>query len=190
MSGLVGTKWVANGWVVTGWVAVGWVITGGSLLVLSTAIAWIWWQQRGKRALDDGESREFSISRYQPMEFLLSGEDFAFLASQPGYRPDIGARWKRERRRIFRLYLKEMKQDFRQLHAEARVMAASAGSESAELLGILMRQQITFWRAMAGLELRLALQAVGIGRVDVRPLFELLRAAQADLSRFTAPQAA
>ena len=53
MSGLVGTKWVANGWVVTGWVAVGWVITGGSLLVLSTAIAWIWWQQRGKRALDD-----------------------------------------------------------------------------------------------------------------------------------------
>jgi len=86
--------------------------------------------------------------------------------------------------------LDELKRDFRRLHAEARAMAANADAESAELVGILMRQQLTFWRAMAGLELRLALRAAGIGRVDVRPLIELLEPMRVDLARFSAPQAA
>ena len=175
----------------TGWVAAGWVVTVGSLAVLSTAIGRIWWQRRGKREVDDvGESSGFSISRYQPMEHLLSEEDFAFLESQPGYEPRIGARWKRERRRIFRLYLGELKRDFRQLHAENRVMAANAGAESAELVGILMRQQVAFWRAVAGLELRLALRAAGIGRVDVRPLLQLIEAMRVNVARFSEPRTA
>jgi len=159
-------------------------------VVLCAAIAWIWSQRRERQAGDFGESGGFSISRYQPMEYLLSGEDFAFLASQSGYRPEIGARWKRERRRIFRLYLDELKRDFQRLHAEARAMAANAGAESAEVVEILMRQQFAFWRATAGLELRLALRMVGIGKVDVRPLIGLLEAMRADLARFSAPQAA
>jgi len=173
------------------WVAIGWVVTVGSIVVLFTLIAWIWRQRQGKRAIGGlGESIGFSVSRYQPMEYLLSEEDFAFLASQPGYKPDIGARWKRERRRIFRLYLDELKRDFQRLHAEARVMAANADAESAELVGILMRQQVTFWRAMAGLEVRLVLRAAGIGKVNVRPLLELLEAMRADLARVSAPQTA
>ena len=175
----------------TGWLAVGWIVTAGSVVVLLALIAWIWSQRQEKRATSGfGESTGFSVSRYQPMEYLLSEEDFAFLASQPGYEPEIGARWKRERRRIFRLYLDELKRDFQRLHAEARVMAANADAESAELVGILMRQQVSFWRAMAGLELRLALRAAGIGKVNVRPLLELLEAMRADLARVRAPQAA
>ena len=174
----------------TVWVAGGWVVTVGSLVVLCATIAWFWSQRRGKQAGDCSESGGFSIARYQPMEHLLSGEDFAFLASQTGYQREIGARWKRERRRIFRLYLHELKRDFQRLHAEARVMAANAGAESAELVGILMRQQFAFWRALAGLKLRLALRAAGIGKVEVRPLIELLEAMRVDLARFSAPQAA
>ena len=174
----------------TFWVAAGWIVTVGSIVVLAAASAWFWWQHRRKRAGDSGESSGFSIARYQPMEYLLSGEDFAFLASQPGYEPEIGARWKRERRRIFSLYLDELKRDFQRLHAEARAMAANADAESADLVGILMRQQIAFWRALAGLEVRLALRAVGIGKVDVRPLMELLEAMRVDLARFSAPQEA
>jgi hypothetical protein len=183
--------WKMEETIMTGWMAVGWVVTAGSVAVLLALIAWIWSQRRGKRAIGGfGEFIGFSVSRYQPMEFLLSEEDFAFLASQPGYEPELGARWKRERRRIFRLYLDELKRDFQRLHAEARVMAANADAESAELVGILMRQQVTFWRAMAGLEVRLALRAAGIGKVNVRPLLELLEAMRADLARVSAPQAA
>jgi len=178
------------GWIVAGWAMAAWVITLGSFLILSATIARMWWQRRGKKPVGGRETRAFSIARYQPMEHLLSEQDFEFLASQRGYQPEIGARWRRERRRIFRLYLEELKQDFRQLHAEARGMAAHADAKSADLLGILMHQQITFWRAMAGLELRLALRAAGIGKVDVRPLLELLEAMRADLARVSAPQAA
>jgi len=175
----------------TAWVGISWAVTVGAILVLSATITWIWWQRRGKRATDDGgDSGAFSIRRYQPMEHLLSEDDFAFLSSQPGYTPEIGARWKRERRHILRLYLGEMRRDFQRLHTEARVMAANANAESAELVGTLMRQQITFWRGMAGLEVRLALRRAGIGRVDVRPLLELLEAMRADLARLNAPQAA
>ena len=175
----------------TAWVGISWAVTVGAILVLSATITWIWWQRREKRATDQrGDPSAFSIQRYQPMEQLLSEDDFAFLSSQPGYTTEIGARWKRERRYIFRLYLGEMRNDFLRLHAEARVMAANADAESAELVGALMRQQITFWRAMAGLELRLALRRAGIGKVDVRPLLELLEAMRADLARLNAPQAA
>jgi hypothetical protein len=173
------------------WVGISWAVTVGAILILSATITWIWWQRRGKRAADDGgDAGAFSIHRYQPMEHLLSEDDFAFLSSQPGYTPEIGARWKRERRHIFRLYLNDLRRDFLRLHAEARAMAANADAESAELVGTLMGQQITFWRAMAGLELRLALRSVGIGTVDVRPLLELLEAMRADLARLNAPQAA
>jgi hypothetical protein len=175
----------------TGWMATGWLVTVGSIVGLSAAIARMWWQRRANREIDDfGESSGFSMSRYQPMEHLLSDEDFVFLACQPGYEPKIGRRWKRERHRIFRLYLNELKHDFRQLHAEARVTAANADAESAELVGILLRQQVMFWRAMAGLELRLALRAAGIGKGNVRPLIELIEAMRTDLARFSAPQAA
>jgi hypothetical protein len=175
----------------TAWVGISWAVTVGALLVLSATIAWMWWQRREKRAIHNGgDSGAFSIHRYQPMEHLLSEDDFAFLSAQPGYTPEIGARWKRERRHIFRLYLNDLRRDFLRLHAEARAMAANADAESAELVGILMRQQVTFWRAMAGLELRLALRAAGIGKVNVRPLLELLEAMRADLARVGALEAA
>ena len=51
---------------------------------------------------------EFSLERYQPMGRLLGDEDLLFLKSQPGYRSELGSRWERERRRIFRLYLTEL----------------------------------------------------------------------------------
>jgi hypothetical protein len=175
----------------TGWVAASWVVTVGSIVVVSATIAGIWLRRRRNREADDfGESSGFSISRYQPMEHLLSEEDFAFLASQPGYEPKIGVRWKRERRRIFRLYLDDLKRDFRRLHIQARVMAANADAESAELVGILMRQQVMFWRAMVGLELRLALRTAGIGKVDIRPLIELIEAMRVNLARFSEPRTA
>ncbi|HTD42710.1 MAG TPA: hypothetical protein VK687_00965 [Bryobacteraceae bacterium] len=69
-------------------------------------------------------------------------------------------------------------------------MAANADAESAELVGILMRQQVMFWRAMISLELRLALRTAGIGRVDVRPLIELIEAMRLNLARFNEPRTA
>ena len=111
-----------------------WVITVGSLAGL------LWWltrmalRRRHTAAWPDGDvSPNFSLDRYQPMGRLLDEEDLVFLKSQPGYRAEMGVRWRRERRRIFRLYLDELKDDFRRLHAQARELVAQSGADSARV---------------------------------------------------------
>jgi hypothetical protein len=167
-----------------------WVVTVGSLTGLLWVITRMLLRRRRSSATQDSDDAAgFSLDRYQPMGRLMAEEDLVFLKSQPGYRAEIGKCWKRERRRIFRVYLAEIKADFRRLHAHARELVAASGADSAPLVGILMKQQVAFVMATSALELRLALQRIGIGRVDITPLIELLEAMRVDLAQRTAPHA-
>jgi|SRR5665213_1218507 len=166
-----------------------WVVTVGSLSALLWVLTRMILRRRSPAALLSDETGSFSLDRYQPMGSLMAEEDLVFLKSQPGYRAEIGERWKRERRRIFRLYLAELKADFRRLHAHARELVAGSGADSAALVEVLMKQQFTFMLATTALEFRLALQWMGIGRVDIAPLIELVEAMRVDLSQRTAPHA-
>src|ERR1700722_19821683 len=101
--------------------ALAWVITVGSLAGL------LWWltrlaqRRRHSNAWPDADvSAIFSLDRYQAMSGLLADDDLVFLQAQAGYRPAMGARWKRERRRLFRRYLRELQSDFRRLDVQAR----------------------------------------------------------------------
>jgi len=167
-----------------------WVVTVGSVTVLLWVLTrMLLRRRRGAATLDSDETDGFSLDRYQPMERLMAEEDLAFLKSQPGYRAEMGVRWKRERRRIFRMYLAELKADFRKLHAHARELVAGSEADSSALVEVLMKQQVTFMMATTALEFRLALQWVGIGRVDISPLIELVEAMRLDLAQRTAPHA-
>ena len=165
-----------------------WVVTVGSLTGLIWVLTRMILRRRQSSAtLDSDETAGFTLDRYQPMGRLMAEEDLVFLKSQPGYRAEIGERWKRERRRIFRLYLAELKADFRRLHAHARELVASSGADSAALVEVLIKQQVTFLRATTALEFRLALQQIGVGKVDITPLIELVEAMRVDLAQVTAP---
>jgi len=166
-----------------------WVVTLGSLTGLIWVLTRMIVRRRSAVTLDRDETDGFSLERYQPMGRLMAEEDLAFLKSQPGYRAEMGERWKRERRQIFRLYLAELKADFRRLHAHARELVAGSGADSAALLEVLMKQQMTFLMATTALEFRLALQWIGIGKVDITPLIELVEAMRLDLAQRTTPQA-
>jgi hypothetical protein len=167
-----------------------WVVTVGSLTVLLWVLTRMLLRRRRNAAtLDSDDTAGFSLDRYQPMGRLMAEDDLVFLKSQPGYRAEMGVRWKRERRRIFRLYLAELKVDFRRLHAHARELVAGSEADSAALVEVLMKQQFTFMMATTALEFRLALQWIGIGRVDIAPLIELLEAMRLDLAQRTAPHA-
>jgi len=174
----------------TSWQVIGWMITGGSVALLLAALTAMRWRAyRSEPDHEDGFG-EFSLARYRPMEQLLAEEDFLFLAAQPGYRPEIGAKLRRERRRIFRLYLRELTRDFQRLHADARSMVADSTAEHSELVGVLLRQQLTFRLRLAALKLRLALGGLGLGKVDVRGFVEAIEAMRLDLARFSAPASA
>jgi hypothetical protein len=166
-----------------------WVVTVGSLTLLLWVLARMILRRRSSAALDSDDTAGFSLDRYQPMGRLMAEDDLVFLKSQPGYRAEMGERWKRERRRIFRLYLAELKADFHRLHAHARQLVAASGADSAPVLEVLVKQQFTFMMATTSLEFRLALQWIGIGKVDITALIQMVEAMRVDLSQRTAPHA-
>jgi hypothetical protein len=169
---------------VTLWIGLGWVCLAGSAAVLLGAIVWMLLFRTNAEPADLIEdSSIFEIADYRPMEHLLDPQDLVFLQAQPGYRPAMGVRWKRERHRIFRLYFTELKADFHRLHAQARRLVAHADRGSADLVGALMHERWVFTWATLRLEFRLALAWAGIGEVDARPLLALVEAMRADLSR-------
>ena len=131
--------------------------------------------------------QEFSLDRYEPMARLLSEEDLRFVKAQRGYTPEIGKMFSRERRRLFRLYLKDLSQDFRLLHRRARVIAASLPVESAALVGKLMKQQLRFRYEMLALQLKLSF---AFGSADVSGLVNTVAAMQAEVSRLSGPSIA
>lgn len=125
----------------------------------------------------------FDSNRYRPMQRLLNEEDFEFLKLQPGYRPEIARRLRRQRRRVLRHYLGTLSADFSRLHARARRMIATAPEEYHEMVGLLVRQRWTFWRVRAAIEVRLRLGFLYPGPIDVRALVSILDQMQAQLAQ-------
>jgi len=180
----------------TAWITLGWAATAGSFIGLSGIAGWM--RRRSRRTIDtegdiEGETEgfaaqiHFSLERYKPMERLLAADEFLFLTQMPGYRPEIGKRWKCERRRIFRMYLNELGTDFQTLHRRARTLIAESPEAGSVTVGLLVRQKYTFWRAMAITDIRLSLEGMGIGAVDPRPLLELVEAMRMDVDRLASP---
>jgi hypothetical protein len=121
----------------------------------------------------------FSVESYAPMERLLDKTDVAFLASQPGYRPEIGKRLMAERRKIFRAYLRLLVHDFNQLIRIGKLMVVYSNQDRQEFARSLWRQQVTFYAQVCELQLQLALHPLGwtsLGwtRVDARGLLAAL----------------
>jgi hypothetical protein len=50
------------------------------------------------------------------------------------------------------------------VHAEAKEIVATAGEEHAPAVGLLMRQQLVFWRSMVHIELSFAFPGLSGGR--------------------------
>lgn len=172
-----------------------WVVVGiGCCSLMAAAVVIAVFRLRGywsAAARPSIELAQFSIARYEPIPRLLTPEDLDFLKSLPGYRPEIGEKLRRERMRIFRLYLVDLAADFRALHNAAREMVADADAENAHLFGSLFQQQFTFWRAILGIEIRLMTGGLTFVPTDLRGLIEAMEKMRTALAGMTpAPSAA
>ena len=136
------------------------------------------------------EACEFNASRYEPMAQLLADDDFLFLQSQPGYTPEIGKKFRSDRRRIFRGYLAALRSDFNVLHTQARALAAGLPAEYAPLIGNILRQQRVFTMRMVQIEFGLALDRLGLGSVNAGVLVDMVSSMQSQLSQLAAPSPA
>lgn len=119
--------------------------------------------------------RRFDISRYRPMERLLSEDDYSFLASQRGYEPSLASNLRAQRRKILKAYLRLVKADFDRLHHVARLLVIYSEQDRPELAGLLVRQRIRFVKSFTLVQLRLAIPfLMPIRTSDLRMLIESL----------------
>lgn len=143
----------------------------------SAVLNWVWLES-------------FSVSKYRPMERLLSEQDIRFLRAQPGYRPGMARRLRAERRRIFRAYLKGLARDFGRLHQAARVLVLHAPRDRSDVAAALAWQRLVFLGALAAVHFRLLLHTFGLGPVDVRSLVDVLESTRLQVRELALPVAA
>jgi hypothetical protein len=158
------------------------IFCGSMIVLLFGLLALRMWRYRNSPS-GDFSLDSFSLARYQPMNRLLSADDLEYLASQPGCRPGTIAQFKRDRRRIFRMYLRELAADFQALHVEARKMAAACPEQHSALVGSLLGQQVTFWKALLAIEVRLMMPSHA--GVDIAELIASVEALRLDIARMS-----
>ncbi len=159
--------------------------TAAAVLLSVTGAVWLVLRRlaraRSAAKADIAWLREFSAARYRPMERLLAHEDYDFLSAQPSFRPAICRRLQAERRRIFRAYVRAVSQDFGRLMAAGHAMVALAAEDRPGLALVLLRRRLAFNCALLAVRWRLALSAIAIGQVGVRPLIDALDGLRRDL---------
>ena len=149
------------------------------------------------RALSLRQNTEVSVEeclvlspgKYRPMERLLREEDLRFLSAQPGYSPRLGRRFRAERRRVFRGYLRSLRADFARAALTFQTLIVHSAEDRADLAAGLVRQRMLFAVGMLAVEGRLALHAAGVNtvQVDVRGMVESLEAMQAQMRLLLTP---
>ena len=117
---------------------------------------------------------DFSASSYRPMSRLLSEEDFRFLSKQAGYTPQMGKRLRKDRRLVFRSYLRNLIKDFNRLYSGAAILMVYSEVDRAELASSLFRIRVNFYYVLFLVQMRLAIHAAGFEMMDITPMLQSL----------------
>jgi len=132
----------------------------------------------------------FSVDRYRPMQRLLAPADFAFLESECGYSAAAIRKVRAERRRIFRMYLRNLTRDFNRIHYAGRILLLNSPVDRPDLAEKLFRARWTFLWALATIHFRLVLNAVGGRHVDVLGLLGSIEGLRLDCAALNPARAA
>ncbi len=159
---------------------------GVALIVLYRSLAS---RQNGEVPMD--HSLVLAPGKYRPMKRLLQEDDFRFLSSQPGFSARLGRQFRKERRRVFRAYLRSLRMDFGRVSKACQMLVIHAAEDRGDLAKGIIRQRLLFALGIFAVEGRLLLHAAGVGTVDVHGLVESLETMQAQIQvLLTPPQAA
>lgn len=141
-------------------------------------------QSKGGAAIAGSE--DFSPLRLAPMQRLLGSEDFEFLKKQPGYRPEIAAKLRARRVKIFKSYLGNLAAEFHQLHRAIRVLTLHAPTDRSEIARLLVEQRLLFSVRLAQVHIRLAFYAFGVQPADVSALVQTVDAMRQQVQALSA----
>jgi len=115
-------------------------------------------------------SAAISANRYRPMLRLLSDEDLNFVAANSTLHKALRTR----RRELFRSYLRCLTRDYAHLLAGIRAAMVQSGMDRPDLAHALAKNRSLFMIAIYKVECRLALHAIGVGKVEIAGLVDAL----------------
>lgn len=124
---------------------------------------------------------ELSIERYRPMLGLLDPHETQFLASQPGFTPQMAARLRWQRCQIFREYLRELRDDFRRVSMALGILMVQSRHDRPDLARALVQRRFAFAVRFAVIRMRLLLYCHGYCGVDGRALVQTFDALRLEL---------
>ena len=131
------------------------------------------------------------LESYQPMSRLFAEEDFAFVAAHPGASRREGQQLRRRRRRILRLYLRDVRRDFERLYAFCRLLAPK--SQDPGFASLITQQALAFYGLWMVLQVRCSLGwflHVRVDTVDLVGALDRLREAARATALALAPRPA
>jgi hypothetical protein len=158
------------------------------LLAAFGALAWqVMPQVQVPHGAEPGSLPVISADRYRPMLRLLSDDDLNFVSANANLRKTLRTR----RRELFRAYLRCLTRDYAHLLAGVRYAMVQSGLDRPDLARALAKNRTLFVLAIYKVEFRLALHAVGMGKVEISGLVEAIESLRSQVSVLSAaPMAA
>jgi hypothetical protein len=130
-----------------------------------------------------------ALEAYQPMGRLFAPEDFAFVTEHPGASPALSRQLRRQRARVLRLYLRDLRGDFDRLYAFCRLLAPQ--SQDPSFASLITQQALSFYGLWMVLQVRCSVGwflHVRVDTVDLVGSLERLREAARAVAMSLAPQ--
>jgi hypothetical protein len=163
-----------------------------ALVPIGAALAYLFRTLSSPRESQDISLEEclvLSPGKYRPMERLLQKDDFLFLSTQAGYSERLGRRFRANRRRVFRAYLRCLSKDFARVSLTFQTLIVHSAEDRGDLAAGLVRQRFLFAVGMVAVEGRLLLHAAGLNglTVDVSGLVDSLETLQMQMRLLLTP---
>src|SRR5579863_1382867 len=159
------------------------LIAAALFLVALGALAWqVMPQVQIPRGAEANSLPVISAERYRPMLRLLADEDLNFVSANSNLHRTLRTR----RRELFRNYLRCLTRDYAHLLAGVRYAMVQSGLDRPDLARALAKNRTLFVLAIYKIEFRLALHAVGMGKVEITGLVEALESLRSQVSMISA----
>ena len=135
-------------------------------------------------------SNDLSIERDQPMSHLLRDDDLQFLRTQPKFTTPLATKFRIQRSRIVRAYLREIDADFKQICLALKVVMVQSKHDRPDLASALIRHQFAFAYRKMVVQFQVVLYRYGVRTVDVTHLVKLFDGMRQELRSVLPAQAA
>ena len=124
---------------------------------------------------------DLKLDRYRPMFRLLDEEDIRFLRSQPGSTPALVRRFRQQRCRVFRSYLRSLDHDFHVASDALMLVMVQSQSDRHDVIRSLIGSRVKFAIGVFRVRCKLLLYRWDVGHESVGRLVDLFEGLQLEL---------